>query len=263
MPRIKQYLVCLACLTIGSVIFDCQPDANSGPHRPPQFIPASDAISGRYPLSRPCQDLPTSTQDVDLQVPVLNQRVADIEAPPTQLCWASAIAMISQALARPTETCDVATLFSADGLNCCSESGRLNLEGNTCDHGVHRSAISTLLRRIGLYHDFIMGPLRQDALRHEISNGRPVLLSLDYYQTTETGQRERVAGHTVVITGLVGTDFKVNDPDSFPSYVLSYEELLHGRSWERWEWMSTWYDLSFRSDGCNPAFNHRCSCAGE
>jgi hypothetical protein len=177
----------------------------------------------------------------------------------SNLCWATTIAMVSTYLGNPRSPCQIASYIANDGMSCCRLSPSSPKDAIArCNQGAYTSQITDTMHRMGIYQLHLDGPLDEDRLRNQLSNGRPVILEMSY--KVKEGDKDVPKGHVVVIAGYKNGQYLVLNPNRRSSDMLTYDQLLHGENTFKWTWSATWHHFSYRPDGCNPRFNTHCDC---
>ncbi len=219
-----------------------------------------------YPAVAACKNDMAIQKQVLLPIPLMSQHTPYANGIGNRLCWAASIAMVSTALGNPRTTCYVASAHAFDGQNCCRFTSNDGSEQvASCSKGIPVYAMHSILRTMGIHDVYVNRALESggnnEELRYELSQGRPVIAQIEEAESwTVQNTRVVTSNHLVVIIGYSGETFVVNDPDTFPQQYWTYAQLTHGFEKRPWKWVGTWYQFSFRQDGCNPLYNPHCDC---
>ncbi len=207
----------------------------------------SDTPKPPAPSASVCPpERPTEPNGMVLAVPHIRQRTAFTKPYESNLCWAASLAMVSAYLGKPRETCQIATFIAREGLDCCDLVLTSPAEDiASCNDGAY---VGPMLDTLGLHYR-TDGPMSEELLRHEITNGRPVIVQTTR-ETEEKGKKVRVAHARVIIGFYAWGTYQVNDPGRDQPYELRYAELLHGEKEIPWTWTASWYHMSYVKETC-------------
>lgn len=207
-------------------------------------------------------DRPAPNQQVMLPITPMQQWCS-------QWCWAAVSTSISNYLgtqmtdsygqSRPARECYLASVNGGfrDWSACCFAQA---CQSQGCNRPVAWSNMDDALAIVGLNGRVVQRPLTEQEIRHEIANGRPIVVGVQ-----GTG-----IGHVAMITGYTpGNPFIYQLDDPWPysgmgstRFQLTYRQILNGPDGQS-PWFGSWYRLSGRPDGCVPSVNPDCSCPTE
>lgn len=180
-------------------------------------------------------------------------------------CWSAVIAMVSAYYGNRVPLCQIATekirrkVPSAD---CCDEVGTRTSTA-ICNQGGMETDFDNALTARGLWYKRVSRPLHEWELQLELSNGRPVILTVS----------STVVHHVVVVGGFQTKDggrsvpalYTVHDPAlPEPTNGVPFSGLQEGL-WRPYNknklpMRDAWTRLSTRKDGCSIVFDPFCNC---
>lgn len=143
-------------------------------------------------------------------------------------CWAACCSMALAQQGRPTRQCVIAGSYVTG--DCCSDGA--------CNRRCAKTDVERVFRKNGLQKaTFVDGSLDESTLADQLRGqgngpGNTVAVGL-----------EGSSNHMVLVVGVIGSVFNVNDPDPLRGTCrLSFAELKQDANTSR-AWTATWRDL--------------------
>ncbi len=234
----------------------------------------SNQESKHWPTEkRSCGDRPIDPQGVELRDVVPQAQIGD------SVCWAGTLAMIFQYFGDTRRQCELANEILKPPMDCCV-GARLE-KSSACNDGLENYKINILLSRHNLVFKYLDRALTESEIQHELSNGRPILISYNYtndgckelQRATHASPPAECHAHVSLIVGFrpgsipttpreqVLMYYTLIDPATGNAYHIDYQMLNAGITHEFVHpWRETWWHISPRLDGCVERFDPNCGC---